>query len=244
MFRPPRCRFFYPDNLVVPNPPEFLDEAGDVVRNPLFVAEVLSDSTEHVDRGEKQTCYLNTPSVLEYWLIAQDRVRIERHHRAGPAADWAVRRVRGPGRVGPAAGAGRGGGGRGGVPTGSAGGLNRSVPLPLSRLADARRRPPRRGRGPAADPGRRRGRSPTLGLPAGAVAGPVIPGLTPRRRAAGAGVPPGERRAAGAVPDFAVPGGRGGVLRFRPRRRGRQICGRSWTWPSRTAPRTPGTSAG
>ena len=88
-FRPPACRFFYPDGIVVPNPPELLDEIGDVVRDPLFVGEVLSDSTEHVDRGEKQTCYLNTPSVLEYWLIAQDRVRIERHHRPDPAADWA-----------------------------------------------------------------------------------------------------------------------------------------------------------
>ena len=49
---------------------------------------MLSDSTEHVDRGEKQTCYLNTPSVLEYWLIAQNRVRVERHHRADAASEW------------------------------------------------------------------------------------------------------------------------------------------------------------
>ena len=89
-FRPPRCRFFYPDFMVTPNPPELLDEVGDVVRDPLFVAEVLSDSTEHLDRGEKQTCYLNTPSVLEYWLIAQDRVRVERHHRPDAATEWAL----------------------------------------------------------------------------------------------------------------------------------------------------------
>ena len=86
-FRPPSCRFFYPDGMVLPNPPAFLDEAGDVVRNPLFVAEVLSDSTEAIDRGEKQTCYLNTPSVLEYWLVAQGAVRVERHHR-DPGNAW------------------------------------------------------------------------------------------------------------------------------------------------------------
>ena len=87
MFRPPACRFYYPDVMVVPNPPELLDERGDVVRDPIFVAEVLSDGTEHVDRGEKRTCYLNTPSVLEYWLVPQDAVRVERHHRV-PGGDW------------------------------------------------------------------------------------------------------------------------------------------------------------
>ena len=88
-FRPPRCRFFYPDGMVLPNPPQMLDEVGDVVRNPLFVGEVLSDSTEAMDRGEKQVCYLNTPSVREYWLIAQDAVRVERHHRPDAATAWA-----------------------------------------------------------------------------------------------------------------------------------------------------------
>ena len=87
-FRPPRCRFYYPDAMVLPNPPELLDEAGDVVRNPVFVAEVLSTSTEALDRGEKRRCYLNTPSVLEYWLIDQDAARVERFHRPDRAAGW------------------------------------------------------------------------------------------------------------------------------------------------------------
>ena len=86
-FRPPACRFFYPDVMVTPNPPRMLDEVGDVVRNPLFVAEVLSPSTEATDRGEKQACYRNTPSVLEVWLVSQDAVRLERHHRV-PGGDW------------------------------------------------------------------------------------------------------------------------------------------------------------
>ena len=88
-FRPPSCRFFYPDLMVAENPPLALDGERDVLRNPVFVAEVLSDSTEDVDRGEKQTCYLNTPSVREYWLLAQDRARVERHHRPDAAAGWA-----------------------------------------------------------------------------------------------------------------------------------------------------------
>ena len=87
-FRPPRCRFFYPDLMVAPNPPLALDEHADVLLNPVFVAEVLSPSTEATDRGEKQVCYLNTPSVLEYWLLSQSAVRVERHHRTEADGDW------------------------------------------------------------------------------------------------------------------------------------------------------------
>ena len=86
-FRPPACRYFYPDYMALPYPPEMLDGENDVVRNPVFVAEVLSSSTADVDRGEKRVCYLATPSVLEYWLIAQDAVRVERHHR-DPGGTW------------------------------------------------------------------------------------------------------------------------------------------------------------
>ena len=87
-FRPPRCRYFYPDDMVTPSPPRMPAGVDDIVLNPLFVAEVLSNSTEAVDRGEKQDCYLNTPSVLEYWLIAQDAVRVERHHRDAAGGAW------------------------------------------------------------------------------------------------------------------------------------------------------------
>ena len=87
-FRPPRCRYFYPDGLVTPSPPRMPPDFDDVVLNPLFVGEVLSNSTETVDRGEKQDCYLNTPSVLEYWLIAQDAVRVERRHRDAAGGAW------------------------------------------------------------------------------------------------------------------------------------------------------------
>ena len=87
-FRPPRCRYFYPDSMVTPSPPRMPAGADDVVLNPVFVAEVLSESTEAVDRGEKQDCYLNTPSVREYWLISQDAVRVERHHRDAAGGGW------------------------------------------------------------------------------------------------------------------------------------------------------------
>ena len=87
-FRPPACRYFYPDVMVLPSPPLMRDEERDVMLNPAFVAEVLSELTEAADRGEKFDCYLDTPSIREYWMIAQDRVRVERWFRPDAAAEW------------------------------------------------------------------------------------------------------------------------------------------------------------
>lgn len=86
--RPRRCRVYCPDVHVTPCPPALLDDVGAVVTNAVFVAEVLSRSIEATDRGEKLDCYRNTPSVFEYWLLAQERVRVERHHRPDADASW------------------------------------------------------------------------------------------------------------------------------------------------------------
>lgn len=51
--------------------------------NPVFLAEVLSPSTEAYDRGDKAAHYRRIESLQEYLLIAQDRVRVERYRRSG-----------------------------------------------------------------------------------------------------------------------------------------------------------------
>ena len=86
-FRPRACRIYCPDTMVTPSPPRLFQSVGDVTEEAIFVAEMLSDSTEHTDRGEKLDCYRGTPSVLEYWLVHQDAVRVERHHR-DPGGAW------------------------------------------------------------------------------------------------------------------------------------------------------------
>jgi Uma2 family endonuclease len=45
----------------------------DVLTNPSLIVEVLSDSTEAYDRGDKFTHYQSIPSLREYLLIAQHR---------------------------------------------------------------------------------------------------------------------------------------------------------------------------
>jgi Uma2 family endonuclease len=75
---------FYPDIFVFCGNRDpkshFLKDAG-------LIVEVLSESTETVDRGEKFEAYKNVPSLQTYVLVAQDTLRIEvfRRRRA-----WAV----------------------------------------------------------------------------------------------------------------------------------------------------------
>ena len=75
-------RYCYPDTAVVCGPPQF-DPPGRrvTVVNPIVVFEVLSPSTESSDRGEKFTRYRQMESLQEYFLVAQDRPRVEPFYR-------------------------------------------------------------------------------------------------------------------------------------------------------------------
>ena len=55
--------------------------------NPVLVVEVLSDSTEAYDRGEKAAHYRHLPSLREYVLVSQHRPRIE-VYRKNEANRW------------------------------------------------------------------------------------------------------------------------------------------------------------
>jgi Uma2 family endonuclease len=58
---------------------------------PVLLIEVLSPSTERVDRGEKRLTYLRIPSLIEYVLIAQDIPKVEVMRRR---TSWAVEEYR------------------------------------------------------------------------------------------------------------------------------------------------------
>lgn len=55
--------------------------------NPTVLVEVLSDSTEAWDRGEKAAHYRGIPSLREYLLVAQDEPRLELYRR-NPSGGW------------------------------------------------------------------------------------------------------------------------------------------------------------
>ena len=74
-------RYTYSDVLVVCGQPVFADEARDTLINPILIVEVLSDSTESYDRGDKFEQYETIPSLRDYVLVSQKKVRIEHFHR-------------------------------------------------------------------------------------------------------------------------------------------------------------------
>lgn len=73
---------YYPDAMVSCRPE---DRTEQVVRNPKLVVEVLSKSTQHIDRREKAMTYQRVDSIEEYVLIAQKEPKIIVFRRAD---DW------------------------------------------------------------------------------------------------------------------------------------------------------------
>jgi Uma2 family endonuclease len=82
--------FTYPDLSVVCGPAQTLDDGNDTLRNPTLIVEVLSDSTEAYDRGQKFVHYQQIPSLKEYLLVSQHQPRIEQFVRTD-ARQWLFR---------------------------------------------------------------------------------------------------------------------------------------------------------
>lgn len=78
--------FTYPDVVVSDGAPEFTAPT-DTLTNPLLIAEVLSQSTEAYDRGEKFEQYCQISSFKEYLLISQDKVSVT-HFVRQPDNNW------------------------------------------------------------------------------------------------------------------------------------------------------------
>ena len=70
-------RFLYPEASVVCGPVQASELDPDSITNPVLIVEVLSESTEAYDRGEKFRLYRKLPSLQEYVLISQDRALVE-----------------------------------------------------------------------------------------------------------------------------------------------------------------------
>ncbi len=70
-------RSTYPDVSVVCGQFERAPGDEDAVTNPTLLVEVLSDSTEHDDRGEEWAHYQRVPTLREYVLVSQHARRVE-----------------------------------------------------------------------------------------------------------------------------------------------------------------------
>jgi Uma2 family endonuclease len=75
--------YSYPDVVATCNEPNFEDSFVDTLLNPAVIVEVLSDSTEAYDRGEKFAHYRRLSSLEEYILVALHRICVEHYVRQG-----------------------------------------------------------------------------------------------------------------------------------------------------------------
>jgi Uma2 family endonuclease len=77
--------YYYPDVVVTCNP-----VAGGeyVVEYPVLIVEVLSKSTEKIDRREKKKEYQFVAGLREYVIVAQDHIRIEVYRHENAAEMW------------------------------------------------------------------------------------------------------------------------------------------------------------
>jgi Uma2 family endonuclease len=88
-------RAAYPDVSMVCGPIEIdaADRSGTTITNPTLLVEVLSPSTEEVDRVSKWRDYQLIPSLQEYVLVSQDS-RVEIYRRITSSESWEYLDVR------------------------------------------------------------------------------------------------------------------------------------------------------
>ena len=73
----------YPDISVTCRP---IGDREDRITEPIVVIEVLSPTTERVDRGRKKFDYFATPSIRQYAIVEQDERRVDLYTRT--ARGW------------------------------------------------------------------------------------------------------------------------------------------------------------
>ena len=80
----------YPDVVLVSGNPEFTDSNEDVLKNPTGVVEILSQSSDPMEKMQKVESYLAIPSIKECLIVRADEMRIEHYSRQN-AKQWLYR---------------------------------------------------------------------------------------------------------------------------------------------------------
>ena len=88
--------YFYPDVSVVCEGESLFDRM--TLENPVLIVEVLSDSTEALDRGRKFSRYQRIPSLVAYVLVSQHYAFVELFERMDEGA-WRLTSAEGVGSV-------------------------------------------------------------------------------------------------------------------------------------------------
>lgn len=90
----PASMYTYPDVIVVCGEAQFnYGLLPPKLENPTLLFEILSPSTETRDRNQKLEQYLQIPTLMGCFLVAQDKPLIEAHYRTGD--DWQTVKIAG-----------------------------------------------------------------------------------------------------------------------------------------------------
>ncbi len=85
--------FTYPDLMAVCGEERFLPGSElDTLLNPVFIAEVLSPSTETYDKNQKFEWYKKIPEFCEYLLLSTKEIRIEQFLK-GQDGNWLLTEI-------------------------------------------------------------------------------------------------------------------------------------------------------
>ena len=90
--------YVYADAIVICGPVHLHGDTRDVIDNPSVVVEVLSNSTEQHDRGDKWEGYRGLASLTDYLLVSQRLARLE-HFAREEDGSWRYRVVGAGGRL-------------------------------------------------------------------------------------------------------------------------------------------------
>jgi len=90
-------KYYYPDIVLLEDEPNFTDDQFDTVTNPFIIFEVLSESTERYDRGDKFQAYRTLESLQAYVLVAQDKPLVEVFTKDTRTGQWVLSEAQGSG---------------------------------------------------------------------------------------------------------------------------------------------------
>ena len=73
--------YYYPDIVMTCGEELYLDASTEVILNPNVIIEVLSPSTEGIDRVTKYNFYREIETLQDYLIVSQSEYRVEHHFR-------------------------------------------------------------------------------------------------------------------------------------------------------------------
>jgi Uma2 family endonuclease len=88
--------YFYPDVVVTCVDPIYLAPRPRSLVDPQVIVEVLSDSTERNDRGEKWLAYQTIPALTDYVMVGSTQRKLEHYHRSADGS-WTLHVLAGEG---------------------------------------------------------------------------------------------------------------------------------------------------